>query len=916
MMSANRPINQFDHRQLWCMVRLIVCAAICPWPVAAAEPVVFERHVAGILRAHCSSCHGSKQQEAGLRLDTAGGVHAGSESGPVVIGNQLDQSLLWTRIHSEEMPPESPLPAGDRKRIREWILAGGRFQDPRLAHQEITSEEVTPILLLRCTACHGARRQEAGLDLRTRESILKGGKSGPAALAGNAADSLMVQRIHALQMPPPRLLVSASVKPMLPHELRQLEAWINAGLPQSKSSVDPADDSPAAHVTDDDRMFWAFQPPQSHQPPSTSDGTTVRNPVDAFVYDRLSRGDRQFAPPADRATLCRRVTLGLTGLPPTPDELQQFLDDRKPGAYERLVDRLLSSPHYGVRWARHWLDVAGYADSEGAQNEDRIRPHMWRYRDYVIRSFNADKTYDRFLHEQIAGDEMVEYERAEHITSEIYDQLVATGFLRCAPDRTFQDITNFVPDRLEVIADELQVLGSAVLGLTIHCARCHDHKFDPISQRDYYRLAATFGSALDPYDWLKPADRTLPQVTTEERLRWQRHSEALDEQIDQLRRQSETTQDDSQQAQFQKQIERLESQRKPEPRIRALWARSSPSPTFLLKRGNHLTPGRQVGPGVLSTLTDPRNPYRFSAAAKGPGGIGRRLELARWLTQSDHPTTARVIVNRLWLNHFGVGLVATPGNFGRAGARPSHPELLDWLATELVRRNWSLKSIHRLIVTSHTYRQSSEASPQSGGSRHFAFGRAPLRRMDGETIRDSLLSVAGQLDRRLYGTPDSVEVRTDGLVTSQRGPAGWRRSVFVLQRRTKLPTILDTFDAPQQNPNCVARRESVVATQALHLLNNQMVYELAGHFAERVRTEAGSNRTAQIQHAAQLAYGRSLSEREFAAASEQMQKLEREWARELTGESRHADLETESHRRALHNLCHAMLNSASFLFIE
>src|SRR5262249_48235246 len=350
---------------------------------------------------------------------------------------------------------------------------------------------------------------------------------------------------------------------------------------------------------------------------------------------------------ADRLTLLRRASIDLTGLPPEPSDVLAFQNDRSPDAYERMIDRLLASPRYGERWGRYWLDLAGDADSEGKREQDLPRPHAWRYRDYVIRAFNADKPYDRFLLEQIAGDELADWHNAREITPEIYDNLVATGFLRMAPDATWANITGYVGDRLEVIAAEIDVLGSAVMGLSLKCARCHNHKFDPIPQRDYYRLLAIFKGALDEYDWLKPdvrpglgpvsqdvaGGRLLTQVTTAERKAWESGGK-----------------------------------KGLEPRIQALWDRGEPSPTYIYLRGDPLTPGRPVGPGVPSALTDGRASFVVMPPWPGAKSTGRRLAFARWLTRPDHPLTARVMVNRLWKLHFGAGLVRTLADFGKTGA--------------------------------------------------------------------------------------------------------------------------------------------------------------------------------------------------------------------------------------------------------
>jgi hypothetical protein len=729
----------------------------------------------------------------------------------------------------------------------------------------------------------------------------------------------MIRRIKAEEMPPRRQLVSASVKPMETAERQKLEARIAAGMPESPIGPDVATHEPDQLVTDEDRAFWSFQRPKNPPLPRSAlqpgDLDQARNPIDLFILAKLRERGLSFAPAADRVTILRRLSFDLIGLPPTPEEVAQFVDDASPMAYEALVERLLASPHYGVRWGRHWLDVAGYADSEGAQNEDRVRPNMWRYRDYVVRAHNADKSYDRFLQEQLAGDELADYEHAAVITDEIYDNLVATGFLRTAPDRTFANITNFVPDRLEVIADEIQILGSAVFGLTLHCCRCHSHKFDPLPQRDYYRLAATFKEALDEHDWLGPEVRQLKQVTSSERQVWEQSQKNIDSRIAPLKKELEAEADEAAKKKLQDQIKQIEKERIPEPTIRALWSRGNPSPTYVLQRGNYLTTGVEVGPGVPSVLTDGKTPFRIEPPWPGAQVSGRRLALARWLTAPDHPLTARVMVNRIWKHHFGVGIVSTLGNFGKTGAAPSHPELLDWLANEFIRCGWSMKLMHRLIVTSTTYRQSSqrtaEVATRDPDNRFLS--HMPLRRLEAEILRDSLLLVAGQLDEQPYGPPDEIEVREDGLVTAKTTSRGGRRSIFVLHRRTKMPTILESFDSPQMGPNCVERGESIVAPQALHLLNNSTVYALAGQFAERVERDVGTAPDQQIRRAHQIALGKPPTEDEQRVGREMLDQLTTRWQNTLGVRS---DAKQEAAKRALQNYCHAIMNSAAFIYVD
>lgn len=873
----------------------------------------FEADVLPILTSKCAGCHGDDDPEGSFQVLNLAAIMAGSDSGPVVTAGQPSASRIYELIAAREMPPENEgtLAPEQIDVIRRWIADGREIREFE-SREQVTTNRIVPLMLLRCAPCHGHRRHEADLDLRSKAAMLQGGKSGPAIVPGKPAESLLVKRIHAEEMPPRRQLVSVSVKPMEADEVSLLERWIAAGMPDVKSDEQTTNLHADSLVSDEARQFWSFQPPKAILPPSNPETKAPSTEIDAFIAAQLHEQGLAPAPEADRITLIRRLSLNLLGLPPTPDEIDEFVLDSHPLAYQRLVERLLGSQLYGARWGRHWLDAAGYADSEGAQNEDRVRPNMWRYRDYVIRSFNDDKPYDRFLHEQIAGDELADYEHVDDITDELYNNLVATGFLRTAPDRTFANITNFVPDRLEVIADEIQILGSAVMGLTIHCARCHSHKFDPVSQRDYYQLSALLKDALDEHDWLGPQERTLTKVTQAERGEWELHQHSVDAAVAELKKQVEAAANDDDKKSLEEQLKQLEASRQPEPRIRALWSRGEPSPTYLLKRGNYLTPGGEVTPNVPAVLTSATTTFAIESPRLDAATTGRRLALAKWLTQADHPLTARVMVNRIWQHHFGQGIVSTPGNFGLAGDPPTHPELLDWLAVEFVRQGWSVKALHRLIVTSETYRRSSQATPEqlAADPDNRWLARMPLRRMEAETLRDSLLFVAGQLDETPFGPPDDVDVQPDGLVTPQKTARGWRRSVYVLHRRTKLPTLLENFDSPQMGPNCLRRGESIVAPQALHLLNDPTVYSWARQFAERVCHECSSDASDRIRHVHRTALGREPSDEELAVATDLLGQLERQWLNKL------ADKADEAAVRALTNYCHAIMNSAAFSYID
>lgn len=906
-----------------------VCVLLLVSPAAGAgeaQPPFYETAVQKLFQSKCIECHDSATKEAGLDLSTPRGILRGSDSGRVVLAGDAKGSQLLEMIESGEMPPDKQdrLTQEQVEIVRHWIAGGARVRDTTRIGPDVTGDDVIPLLYLRCVVCHGEREQKGGLDLRTRESILKGGKSGPACVSGDPAASLIVQRVHSGEMPPKRELVNVSVKPMPESELNKLRRWIELGLPETPADEQLAD--PGDTVSDEDRAFWAFQPPVRPAVPRVQSMDQIANPIDAFILQKLEQHGLTLTGEAESGTLLRRVSFDLTGLPPTPAELDQFLHDDRPDAYAIAVDRLLNSPRYGERWGRHWLDAAGYADSEGAQNQDRVRHHMYRYRDYVIRSFNADKPYSQFLIEQLAGDELACYSDREAVTPEIYDNLVATGFLRTAPDRTFAGITNFVPDRLEVIADEMDILGSAVMGLTLKCARCHSHKFDPIPQRDYYRLTAIFKDALDEHDWLSSdGGRSLPHVLPEERRAFEQRIRQIDQQLATLRSELGQAADDAKPA-IEERIRQVEAERPREPSIRALWSRGAPSPTWILKRGDYQTPGRAVGPGVPVVLASGKDPDPLSrlisqAAADGATQTGlptvsptyRRLAFARWLTQPDHPLTARVMVNRIWMHHFGRGLVTTPANFGKAGQPPTHPELLDWLAREFVETGWSMKSMHRLMVTSRTYRQSSFASAaafeRDADGRLYSRGQA--KRLEAEAIRDTLLYVSGRLDERRYGPADEVDVREDGLVTSRPTGNSWRRSIYVLQRRTQVPTLLDSFDFPQMGPNCIQRNQSLVATQALHMMNDSLVHRLSSDFADRMLAEGRSDVSALVTRVYRHAFSRSPDAAELAAGLTALEELSRRW------QAAHPVLSAEAVlQKATASYCHAVFNLAEFVHVE
>jgi hypothetical protein len=962
-----------------------------PAPITS-KGITFEGNVLPILQANCVPCHGPAVKMKELDLSTFAGIMKGSEAGAVVTAGAPQESRLYEMVQKGAMPKGGkPLSAEQVAILREWIQAGAlsRSQTAESAAAPVTEDDVLPIVLLRCTPCHGQRRQEGGLDLHTRAAMLKGGKSGPVLVPGNPGESLLVKKLRSGEMPPKQGLDDISTKRITASEIDRLVNWIAQGAAEGKPP-DAQGVGPDPLVSGKDRQFWAFQPPRRPAIPAVNNRERVRNPIDSFVLAKLEAKGLILSPEAEKITLVRRAYYDLTGLPPSPEEVQAFLADQDPGAYEKMIDRLLSSPRYGERWGRDWLDLAGYADSEGGKlAADPVRPVAWRYRDYVIRSFNAGKAYDRFLLEQIAGDELTDYEHAPMVTAEMMDNLIATGFLRAGPDSTNDKATNSVEDRLDVIADEMDILGSGVLGLTLRCARCHSHKYDPIPQRDYYRVVDILKGGFDYYDWLMPQKDPLAKIVTPVRylpyikpgatpvqlMKEQEEAEianaALDRKIAELQEALEqksapikkklldqrlgqlpaALQQDlrslldtpaekrdtvqkylaekfaqllkiepeelkAADAEYRRaadetgrQIKLIEFQKQPDPKIRALWDRGEPSPTYILRRGDPALPGPRVSAGVPAVLTDGKTPFLAQPPFPGSLSTGRRLALAKWLIAPDNPLTARVMVNRMWARHFGAGIVKSLGNFGRTGTPATNPELLDWLATEFVRQGWNIKAMHRLMVTSSTYRQGSTVTPAlvKADPDNILLARMPLKRLEAEPLYDSLLMLAGRLDETRDGPPEPVEVRDDGMVTPIGTEKGWRRSIYVAQRRTEIPTLLESFDLPPMSPNCLERNTSTVAIQALHLINNAMVEKLAELFAGRIRKEAGAEPKKQIERAYWIALGRVPGDDERIAS---LQAWSRFAPKEKTQTAEAAN------QKALASFCHALVNSAAFLYID
>lgn len=741
--------------------------------------------------------------------------------------------------------------------------------------------------------------------------------------------------------------------------------------------------------------FWSFRKLKRSAVPPVRQPERVRTPVDAFLLDKLEVKGLGFAPEADRITLLRRTCFDLIGLPPAPEEVDAFLNDRAPGAYERVLDRLLGSPHFGPRWGRHWLDAAGYVDTVGFDIDlpnVMLGEGKWKYRDYVIAAFNADRPYDRFLQEQLAGDEMEDWRGAAKFTPEMREHLIATGFLRTAEDDTHEPESNIPSVHYAVLHDTLEILGSSLLGLTLNCARCHSHKFDPIPQEDYYRLMALLTPAYNPKAWRpvfpwKPEiqDRALPDVSPAERAEIDRHNQEIDAQVAALSRKladlrrpyearlldvklaavpepiradtkaalttpadrrSEVQRylagkfevmlkvtpeeitaalsaaDREAQREWNGQIAAAKGRRRAYGKIQALYDVGPPPPTYLLKRGNHETPGPEVQPGFLSMLCDaPADAASDAARPRGPTS-GRRTALARWLTDPQSRASAllaRVYVNRVWQHLFGQGIVATPDNFGRLGERPTHPELLEWLADEFVRGGWRVKPLIRLLMTSAAYRQAARAGADESRSRqvdpdNLLLWHARLRRLDSEVIRDAVLAVSGKLDPTMGGPPVPQEARPDGMVVvPDKVPTGptsrYRRGVYLVMRRKYPLTLLRVFDQPTVATNCTRRDASAVPLQSLTMLNDPFVLEQAASFGDRVARAAGDDRGKRVELAFRLALARRPSAAEVGWCQEYLEKQAAAYGRAKLPADR-------AERHALTSLCHTLLNTSEFLYPE
>jgi len=819
------------------------------------------------------------------------------------------------------------------------------------------SHDIQPVLAENCLKCHGDSMQLSKLNLTTRDNAMKGGATGAAIVPGQAEESKLYRMIAGLDKP--RMPMGGQLSDA---QIATIKAWINQGaawdatVVAAKPDPSPFADLENAKLPPNASDYWAFKLPVQAAVPSVS--RSFQNPIDKFLEKFRQEKGLKAAGKADRMTLLRRAYMDLIGLPPSPEEIDAFMADTAAGNWERLIDKLLASPHYGERWGRHWLDVARYGDSGGFQN-DTDRPHFWRYRDYVIKSFNDDKPYNLFVKEQIAGDEF------ENRTDE---NLIATGFLRAGPRVQHREKDN--PERRhDYLDDVIGTIGRGVLGLTVQCARCHDHKFDPILQKDYYALHASIYGYVEvdyplgpreeadaymrktfeladkiaairdeiekleaPYQYqlaliqirqkypenvVKAVEKPESERTPGEKLLATQVLESAvtvpTREIDKIM----SPEDTAKKKAFNEQIAALNKEKPKTPTLahittdgdwRATGAGTGDGtkgacpvceleyrgakrfielgpgtgeyetpPSHFLVRGDPNSKAYATKPGFLSVITNGNPPTELRPANGRTSG--RRLALAEWLISRDNPLTARVIVNRMWHHHFGRGIVTTLDNFGKMGEQPTHPQLLDWLAVELVNRGWSLKQMHRLMMTSDAYQMASEYNDTASAAKdpdNKLLWKFHINRLEGEIIRDSIMAAAGTLDRTMGGPAIFPFVPQELLNSIERGiwrnqpdgPKVWRRSVYIYAKRSLPFPMVHVFDLADLNVSFGARNVSTVPTQALTLMNNEFVLRQAQLFADRLKKEAGDDVTKQVNLAYKLALTRQPTAKELSVATD------------------------------------------------
>ena len=803
---------------------------------------------------------------------------------------------------------------------RNWLCLLAGVSAVLAQRAPLFKDEVLPVLEKNCTSCHNPDRKMGGLDLSTFTGMMKGGASGPVIAPGKPKSSLMWLQIDSGKMPMGGRLSPANQQ--------LLAAYIEHGRFPAQDLEAQALAREAARITPEARQWWSFRKPAKPVVPGRA-----ANPVDAFVLAKLKEKGWGYRPEADRLTLLRRATLDLTGVAPASAEAKAFLADASPNAYEKLIDRLLASPRYGEHWGRHWLDIAGYSDTLGDAG-DVDRETSWKYRDYVVRAFNANKPVDRFLLEQFAGDQLTNYRLGDHPAAEQREALIATGFLRTIADITDNQTIYEVDKYFDALQKTVETSLTAVMGLSVGCARCHDHKFDPLLQRDYYKLTAVYQATWDPENWLAastkygpwpsrmvidlPADQRaawIQDVTSNDAKTIRRLDDLLEATYQRFRKETLASAEmsEARRAELRKTIEAdpdLEVDRNPDRSVlpdaslekqypelvkykedlatrrasrrkkqfavdpnyieAAFDVSKTPSPTYLLHRGNYLAPGAEVRPGLPAVLDDAAKPLAFPDPAAHPewNHTGRRLTLAQWLVNKENPLTARVFVNRVWQFHFGEGIVRSVDDFGKQGEKPTHPELLDYLAVTFQEDGWNLKRLHKQVMMSAAYRQASTEVPEylaADPSARLLWRKPPLR-LEAEAIRDTLLQVSGLLNPAVGGVPVALKRGNDGQwMEDLAAPGANRRSLYLAQARTRPVTFLHAFDAPAMTAdNQTQRFRSALPAQSLAMLNGPLTLRATKAWAAQLLEQTKGDQEAALRRAFEDAYTRPPTERELA----------------------------------------------------
>lgn len=813
--------------------------------------------------------------------------------------------------------------------------------------------DIQPILETRCAVCHGSQTQMSELRLDRRENVLKGGLSGkPAIIPGKSSESLLIRYVSGLD---PKIVMPPNGERLTGAQIEVLKKWIDEGATWPESSqteIRTADQFPPTH--------WSFKPVQPPDIPPVKRTDWIRTPIDSFVLAKLEAQGWKPSTAAEPRALLRRVYLDLIGLPPTLDEQQAFLTNPTDKTLDQVINDLLSRSSYGERWGRHWLDLVRYAETNGYER-DATKPQVWRYRDYVIQAFNTDKACDRFILEQLAGDELPE-------TSA--EMLIATGFNRLGP--WDDEPADRQQNRFDQLDDIVSTTGQVFLGLTLGCARCHNHKFDPLTSEDYYRMVSIFSGLERPREGRIELDLPvgLPKVIEAETER--------DRPIEELRRQIELLKEPCRIEMVQsgkselppEAVEALLVGPSKRPEVQMVYAQayaklldekvttrlpeeikqrvapleqriagirkaqpdlprgyfmhesgSNPPATRVLKRGQASQPGPEVAPGVPAVLVKQQPSF-----PPGRRTSLRRLTLARWLASQENPLTARVIVNRIWQFHFGEGLVRTPSDFGRMGEKPSHPELLDWLAGWFVKEGWSIKKLHRLIMTSNSYRMSKKWNPEYGAQdpEDRLLWRMPVRRLEVEAIRDSMLAVSGQLNRKMFG-PSMYPFMPEAVLQGHKEPDRvWkpsseeeasRRTIYAHVKRSMILPMLEVLDFCDTTRSSANRLVTNIAPQALTLFNGEDVNREARHFARRLVNETGPDPSRQVERAYRLALCRPPTSTEHTAMMQFLKEETANWLKESANAGKLASPEN-AQQEALQQLCRAIFNLNEFVYAD